>query len=187
MTNETTEDMTAGAEAENLRASAELLSTLLLREVEPTLILELEESGARDQLQRMGLVIPEANDHAAHEGLAAEYFESFVKPIEMAPLIQSLVEDGAFEGRAARSMREIATSAGLEFDPKAARGAPADHLGSQIAMWTAIDRRDPATAREFASRHLSWALPELERRRDDSFYGRLSGFVADFIRVIDPS
>ena len=177
-------DRRPATDGTSLTAVADLFASLLLREIDAALVTSLTGSGAREQLAGMGLVVPEADDGEALDRLAAEYFESFVKPLEGAPPIQSLAEGDAFEGPPADAMRAIAEAVGVTYDAAAARGAPVDHLGSQLAMWSAILRRDSRAADEFRDRHLRWAVPHLRRRGEDSFYGRLAAVVADFIDTL---
>ena len=174
----------AEEEVEQLTAVADLFAALLLREVDRDLIESLEASGADVALRSFNVSLPAATEVDALDALAAEYFEVFVKPLEGPPMIQSLAEGDAFEGPPADAMRAIAEACGVDFDPVAARGAPVDHLGAQLSLWASLRRRDAEAASAFADRHLRWATRHLERRRDASFYGQLSGTVADFIGLL---
>ena len=173
------------ADAASMAASALLFSTFLLHEVDAELIRRLENSGARARLQEMGLHLPDADAKDAIESLAADYFETFVKPLEGPPPVQSLAEGDSFEGEPAKAMRAIADAAGVSFDAAAARGAPVDHLGAQLAMWAHIHLRDHNASREFAERHLRWSLRHLDRgAQGEAFYDHLSKLVAEFIRSL---
>ena len=177
--------MTAtGDETTRWRATAELFGRLLLIEVDGDMIRELERTGALAELRALGLSLPAADDDQAREELAADHYEALVRPTEEPPPIQSLVEEGVYEGRAAAGMRAVARAAGLDFDADAARGAPVDHLGVQLLLWSELAGRDAAAAAEFARRHLAWAPPHLRRTEADGFHAHLKHRTADLIQEI---
>lgn len=183
----TSNDGPAGADdVERMAAVAELMASLLLREVDADLLGELAETGADEHLRGLGLDLPSPDDAQALDDLAAAYFETWVQPSDGFPPVQSLAEGSTFEGPPAAAMRAIAEAAGVTFEPAAARGAPVDHLGAQLALWAHVHRRDREASREFASRHLRWAKPHLLRHGgEESFYGRLALMTASFIDSLD--
>ncbi len=174
----------AGADVQ-LQAAARLLSHLLLYEIDSNLIAELEQSGANEVLKEMGIPLPALTDKEAVDNLSVEYFERFVNPAVGAPPIQSLAEEGKYAGKASESMEKIAIAAGLTFASDRTRGAPMDHLGSQLAMWSELNERDPAAAKDFCRRHLVWATRTLEIGSPQGFYGQLSRTVCEFIKAIN--
>ncbi|HGY92129.1 MAG TPA: hypothetical protein ENK43_13245 [Planctomycetes bacterium] len=178
-------ERTASAEdAERWKAVARLFAAFLLEEVTPARIRKLEDDGAATMLREMGLELPAPDDEGALEELAAEFFGAFVSPEGFPPPVQSLFSGGVYESAPAASMRAIADAAGLAHDSGAARGAPVDHLGCQLLLWSELIARDPAAAQAFAERHLVWARPLLARLPSDTFYGRLAEVVTEFIRSI---
>lgn len=166
-----------------LTAVAKLLGRLLICEIDRALAAELTAPEVGDSLQVLGidvsLLAPENLDE-----LAADYFDAMVNPDRHPPLVQSLCQDGRYESAAAASVREIAASAGVELDQDLARGAPPDHLGVQLLLWSELVERS-SSAGEFAERHLVWALRPLEPiAASDGFYGSLAAVVIRFIGVI---
>lgn len=166
------------SELDRLRATARLFARLLLRELDASLLEHLRLPEVEAALGRLGIVLPDS-DRVTLDALAADYFDHFVNPREQAPLIQSLHEGGAYEGDAARAVREIAAAAGVEFDAGAARAVPPDHLGCELLLWDALAARDPEAATEFARRHLAWAVAPLCRNAEGTgFYSGLRAALA---------
>lgn len=168
-------------EIARLRVVASFLARLLLRECDAELVREISAAGLLEELAGIGLVFPGAADDAALDALAAEYFEIMVNPADGIPLVQSLAEDGSYEGDAAKGMREIAAAADVTFDTAAAAGAPVDHLGVQLALWGELVGRDRGAAAEFHRRHLAWAVPALAAKSAGGFYGALLAAAGDLI------
>jgi TorA maturation chaperone TorD len=177
-------DLTSSDEVLRLRETAGLLARLLLHEIDAGFLRGLKDQELTSELAGLGLELPDEQDPEALDRLAAAYFEAFVNPAQFPPPVQSLVAEGTYEGEAARSMRAIAEAVGVTFDATAARGAPVDHLGSQLLLWSELLGRDQGAAAEFATRHLAWSIPYLRQRTGEGFYDRVSGIVADFIEVI---
>ncbi|MFT7620130.1 MAG: TorA maturation chaperone TorD [Planctomycetota bacterium] len=172
-------------EISQLREMGRLLSHLYLREVTAGFIEELDAIGANETLRDLGISLPDGRDAQSIERLATEYFETLVAPKDLPPPIQSIVIGGTYEGDAARSMREIAKAVGVTFDPKVAGGAPVDHLGSQLALWSDLMAENHEVATEFAVRHLVWAKPLLRHQAGESFYGNLAQVTLKFIEVLE--
>ena len=170
-------------ETTHWRAVAELFGRLLLQEIDGRTIRWLEENGAREALRDLGLELPAPDDTSALEEVAAEHYRALIRPEDGPPPIQSLVEEGVYEGGAAAGMRAVAAAAGLDFDAAAAR-APVDHLGVQLLLWSELAGRDAAAAAEFARRHLAWAPPHLRRTEADGFHAHLKHRTADLIQEI---
>ncbi len=171
-------------ETQRLRETAVLFSRLLLHELDSRLILELERIGAKGLLAEMGLDLPLADDSNAINELAVQYFEVFVNPSMVGPPIQSLAEEGKYLGQAAKGIEEIAKAAALSFDPDTVRGAPVDHLGSELFMWSELATRDSIAAQEFAHRHLTWAHAHLKPQQGSKFYSTLAKLVREFIALV---
>ena len=166
-----------------LASAAQLFGRLTVGEIDEELAEELWEPDRRGALAKLGLELPNRTQGDL-ERLAAEYFEAFANPQSQAPLVQSLCEEGRQDGAATGAVRKIAAARGVEFDDETARRAPPDQLGAALLLWAELVE-DRSVAREFAARHLIWALPHLERRSTgEGFYARLAGVIAEFIAII---
>ena len=166
-----------------LASAARLFGRLTIGKIDAEYAEDLWEPERRDALEQLGLELPSRTEGDLTR-LAAEYFEAFVDPQSQPPLVQSVCEEGRYDGAATESVRNIATAMGVEFDDETARCAPPDQLGAALLLWAELVE-DRSVAREFAARHLIWALPHLERRSTgEGFYSRLAGVIAEFIAVI---
>ncbi len=177
----------SAAELPALAASARLLGFLLQCELSPGVVRTL--AGVREALAELGMMLPEPTDEAALEELAAAYFAAFVDPERGPPPVQSVVSGGGYEGPPAAAIRALATQLGLDRDTAAARGAPPDHLGSELELWAEIAERMPAQAPAFAAAHLAWARPWLRRAAGEGFYGRLCAATLGLVEAVcgDPA
>ena len=174
------------AENPNLRAAARVFGLLLLREVDDQL---LEEFGSPELLQwfaQQGLPMPAPGDKKAQDALAAEYFEALINPKDATPPVHSLAIGGGYEGDPAAGIRRVAKELGAELSPEASRGAPVDHLGSELMLWSEIAARSPHSAPAFAKEFLSWAPAWCHARagKTTGFYHSLFRMTADFAGVI---
>lgn len=170
-------------DAISLGAVARLFGELLLRELESDRAAELARDPLREVLEGVGLDLSSLEDFES-DRMSEEYFEAVLNPKDAPPLVQSLWEEGRYDGEAAASMRKIAEAAGVEFDPKAARGAPPDHLGCSLLLWAELAERS-SSGSEFAERHLRWALPALESLQNrGGFYGTLAAAILGFVAVL---
>ena len=160
------------APLEVLQALAELLGTLLLREVGPRELAWMGEPDVASALSELGLVLPEVDEDATWiEKRGAEYHDLFLRP-EAGPLVQSLWMQGRYEGDSTVRVRQLAEAAAVEFDRSAARGAPVDHLGSLLLLWAATAERSPAVAEDLTREHLGWATRPLANvEAAGGFYG----------------
>ncbi len=176
------------SEAVSLAASGRLLGWLLVREIDEELVSSLAEPSLRDSLMEFGLDVSSLTAEQ-REILKSDYFAALVSPKEYPPPVQSLWQEGRYEGDAAASVRKVAEAMGVELDHEVARGAPPDHLGVELLLWAELAERS-SSAQEFANQHLLWAKPALdalaarEFRGGDGFYGRLAIAVNRFISVI---
>jgi len=177
----TEEDSSSRESINALGAVSTLLGHLLLKECDAELVAEFERRGLRPQMAALDLELPAAGDGEALEDLAAEYFQTFLNPSDGFPLVQSLVEEGYYDGAAWQGLRETAKAAGVDYDVGAASGAPMDHLGSELLLWAELAGRDIEAANEFRSRHLLWALAPLQDIPAEGFYGALAACVCQFI------
>ncbi|MEZ6197096.1 MAG: molecular chaperone TorD family protein [Planctomycetota bacterium] len=172
-------------EGRRLAAAARLLGFLLQRELDEDAVAELRRGGVEPALEALGLALPPEGDTAALEALAAEYFERFVAPRDTPPLVHSLAEGGGYEGEPAAGVRNVAAQLGVARDEDAARGAPVDHLGSELELWAEVRLRAPDQASDFARAYLAWSAPILRQQSGHGgFYGRLSGVVAEFVETV---
>ena len=159
----------------SLRAAADLCGRLLLREVGPAELALLRTPDVAAACAALGLDLPEGDDARVLDALAADYFDAFVAPASGGPPVESLWRSGAYEGGPAAEMRRLAESAGLEFDRDSARGAPPDHLGSQLCLWAATDGLAPDVAAHLREHHLAWGIDALRPRcAARGFYGSLA-------------
>lgn len=168
-------------EARQLSAVGRLLGRLVVREIDQDLLAELSVPALKESLDGLGLDVPSPTslDH-----LAAEFFETVLHPKNHPPLVQSVCEEGRYEGTTTDSVRTIAEQAGVDLDSDLARGAPPDQLGVELLLWAELVERSNSSA-EFAERHLAWAQHPLERiATADGFYGRLAEVVRGFVEVI---
>lgn len=175
--------MTIEAPGDEMRAVAQMFGVLLLREIDEGWFQVLQDPGLRALFERIGIEVPDPAT-ATLDDLAAAFFAEILQPEHGAPLVQSLHEEGEFEGEASRSVRAIADAFGLEHDASEMRGTPVDHLGCEILLWDELADRDPSAAQEFARRHLPWAVPPLRRASRTTFYGQLQHAVARWIESV---
>ena len=173
-------------EPEALIESALLFGRLLIRELDAATWARLRTDDVRVALADLGVDVPRGNGtDDVLDRLAAEYFDCFLQPKDDLPLVQSIYEEDSYDGDAARGTREVAQAAGVELDAELARHAPPDQIGVQLSLWAELAGRDADAAREFARRHLTWAIPRLERRRRHAgFYGPVCAAAAQLIEVI---
>lgn len=174
-------------ERDILRAVAELLGSLLLREVTAADLAELRGDGTNEVLASMGIELPPVEIEAEWlEQTAAEFHDLFLRPAN-GPLVQSLWAQGRYEGDATVRVRQLAEAAGATFDAGAARGAAVDHLGSVLLLWAATDGNAQEVADELSSAHLAWALPALRPiQSSESFYAPLARAVEALIGELVP-
>ena len=175
-------------EKSELRLVARLLGRLLVREIDDSLAKQLSTAAITEAFRELGMNLSTlsagVSERAELDELAAEYFDVIIHPKDHAPLVQSLFETGRYEADAAASVRKIAAAAGLELDFDLARGAPPDHLGVQLLLWSELAERSSAAA-EFAERHLAWAIRPLRlTAARGGFYGELASVVAKFIHEV---
>jgi TorA maturation chaperone TorD len=174
------------AERAALRAVADLIGRMLLLEVSAPDLARLREPEIAAALADLGVALPGEEDQDAWlEQRGADYHDLFLRP-EAGPLIQSLWTQGRHEGDATVRVRRLAEAAGVEYSRPAARGAPIDHLGSLLLLWSATDEPTPAVADEVARAHLSWAKGPLRRiALAGGFYGAVAAIAGDLISRIE--
>lgn len=173
--------MTIPDELGSLVPPARLLGRLLVAEADASILRELERDDLRGALLELGIEVPPPD---AQESLGIEYFEAFLHPTDGFPPIQSLWQNGQYDGDAAVSVRRIAAAAALEIAP-GARGAPPDHIGCILLLWAELEgeRRDLAEC--LRSDHLAWApkalAPAIAR---GGFYGAVAKAAAALAQEI---
>ena len=170
-------------ELTSLRAVAELLGTLLLRELEPPDLERLRRTDVARALADLDVLLPAPADEASWlEERAADFHDLFLRP-DAGPLVQSLWTQGRYEGDATVRVRQLAEHAGVAFRRSAARGAPVDHLGCVLLLWSETSVHAPDVADEIAEHHLRWAAPALERiEARAGFYGAVAGVTRALAR-----
>jgi len=173
-------------ESAELATTGALLGLLWLREVDAELLDSIATPELRAELATLGLELPASGDVAALDEFAAAYFAAIIHPEDRPPPVHSLIVEGKFEGVASKGIRQIADALGADFDRTASRGAPVDHLGAELTLWSELEERSPASAPAFAQEFLGWAPAWCRQHAPNipGFYGRLFGLTAEFIDVI---
>lgn len=173
------------SEAACLRAVANLLGRLLLHEVTADDLRELGAPALSAPLAELGFALPAPAEEAAWlEERGADYHDSFLRP-DTGPLVQSLWTEGRYEGEVAVRVRQLAEHTGLEFQRGPARGAPVDHLGSLLLLWSECEGHSQAVADEIARAHLAWSLGPLETiAAAGGFYGRLAAAAMRLVNTL---
>ncbi len=120
-----------------LASTAQLFGRLTIGEIDEKLAEELWEPEQRGALAHLGLELPNRTEGDLKR-LAAEYFEAFVDPQSQPPLVQSLCEEGRYDGAATGAVRKIAAAMGVQFDDETARRAPPDQLGAALLLWAEL-------------------------------------------------
>lgn len=170
-----------------MRAVAQLLGRLLLKEIDGALLERLREPELCAVLVELGFELPPPDTQDAWlDERGAEYHDLFLRP-ETGPLVQSLWTQGRYEGDSTVRVRKLAEAAGVEFQSAAARGAAPDHLGSLLMLWAATDVHAGEIADEVVRAHLEWALPGLRRiEPSGGFYGALAVATSSLITELLP-
>ncbi len=170
--------MSAGSNS-GLAAAAHLLGRLLVRELDADAIATLNEPVVRDALRRVGIEPPERDDVDA---LAHRYCTLFVHPDGSFPPVQSLWDEGRYDGDAGLGVRAIAAASAREL-AAGARGAAPDHLGCILILWSELALERPELAERLARRHLTWGARALAAAAGtDGFYGAVA---AATLRLLD--
>ena len=140
--------MTADLEEERaLVALTRWVGETLLRELDGDALAALRAVPVAEALAAHGLELPaEAEEDAWLDERAADFHDLFLSPTG-APLVQSLWQEGRYEGGAAGRVRQLAESLGLSLDAEAARGAAPDHLGCILLLWAEARGRAPEPTR----------------------------------------
>ncbi len=173
-----------------LAGAAQLFGGLLLFELDAERLAQLQSPELADALAALGVEVPDCDPESAAgkehlDGLATEFYAALLAPRGGAPPVQSLWEEGRYEGRAAERLADLALLAGFEHDASAARGAPLDHLGAVLLLWAAAAAQHPAVADVVAADHLSWAARPLERIANGSgFYSSVARATRELIEAL---
>ena len=180
--------MTVDLEEERaLVALTRWVGETLLRELDAGALAGLREASVATALAAHGLELPsEADEGAWLDERAADFHDLFLSPTG-APLVQSLWQEGRYEGGAAAWVRQLAESLGLSLDREAARGAAPDHLGCILLLWSEARGRAPEHEQALVQDHLRWALAPLERlQARGGFYGALARLTAELVEELAP-
>lgn len=169
-----------------MATAARMFGRLLVRELDPATLRELEQPAVRAALAELHIVVPSEADL---DVLAHEWLRCFLHPPQASPPVHSLFRDGNYSGDAAVAVRRIAAAAGLE--PAAgARNAPPDHIGSILLLWADLTDRRPDLARLLEREHMQWAERALLRvlpppEADSSgFYEAVARATVSLVRQI---
>lgn len=170
---------------ESLIAAAELLGRLLLREVEGRDLERLRDPGVSQALEQLGIALPSVSEESEWlEQRAAEYHDHFLRP-DPGPLVQSLWTEGRYEGDSAVRLRQLASTAGFEYERTASRGAAIDHLGAILLLWCAAQPGNELLGNEIAAHHLKWAdAPLAKIQGSGGFYGAVAASTRELLRAI---
>jgi len=177
---------TATGERATLQAVAELVGRLLLKEVDAELLEQMADPKLAEVFNDMGVDFPtSANESSWLEERGADYHDLFLRP-ETGPLVQSLWTQGRYEGDSTVRVRQLAQTAGVEFQRAAARGAAPDHLGCLLLLWARTDGRVQVVADELTGAHLRWAEIPLQRiQTSGGFYGAVATLALTLIVALD--
>ena len=166
---------------ENFAETAHLFGWLLVRELDTPLLVRLHRKPVSDAFAAIGIQVP----HEDLDHLHAEYYACFLAPQDSVPLVQSLWEGGSYDGPATARLRKLGEGLGLKLDSGVCRGAPVDHLGSILQLWSRLAANWPEHAADLARHHLSWAQAPLAKVAGrSSFYGQLALATGDLIDQI---
>ena len=184
-----------------------LLGQLWLRELdEPTLRL-LNQQPVRDLYLQVGGWLPpplcEPSVDSWLEQLGEDYCRLFVGPRGHRPPVQSVWQQGTFEGQAAESMEQYWQLLGWK--PKTiGPSVPADHLGLQWLTLAygmnlchlALQKGDPSREElprlvtAFYRDHVAWGLEPaqwVQERAQTEFYRHLGQVTAGFLQHLNES
>jgi TorA maturation chaperone TorD len=150
----------------------------LLFELEPGDLAAMAAPQLAAALAEFDLVPPPAS---ALPDLAARWFELFLQPGTVLPPVQSLWQEGRYDGAATVAVRQLAAAAGLQWGATA-RGAPPDHLGCLLLLWAELVVLAPPLAAQLVQQHLDFAPAALrEAARDAGFHGAVARAVLAFV------
>lgn len=157
-----------------------LLAQFLLHELDASTLLGLEPLHV--ELHDLGITLP---TDVELDAIAHQYFLAFVAPTASKPPVQSLWTEGRFDGESTMRVRALAAALGFEPGP-GARGAPADHLGCILLLWSAaVEHGEAEVARQLSNDHLAWSLPMCERLgAQGGFYGQVAVAVAALVQEL---
>ena len=160
---------------------ARLFARLLLRELDAETLDELRQPEVAAALAEMSIEVPEA-EHL--DELGAQFFEMILQPKGHPPLVQSLWNDGKYDGDATVAVRQIAEAAGFELGA-GARKAPVDHLGCLLSLWSELREQGSDWAEPFAQNHLAWVEhSSAPTAPEDRFYGSVLRATAALVAEI---
>jgi TorA maturation chaperone TorD len=113
--------------------------------------------------------------------LAARWFELFLQPTHSPPPVQSLWQEGRYEGESTAAVRRLAEAAGLQWG-NGARGAPPDHLGSLLLLWAELVELAPPLAQQLVRQHFGFVREALQQATADrGFHGAVAIAVVDLV------
>jgi TorA maturation chaperone TorD len=174
-----------------------LLARLWLREVDASLLEELCSPPLCERFEQTGGIIPEKDDANAIEELAIDYCQLFIGPTEHLPPLQSVWQNGQFQGDATASMKEWAEAISYE-SALPVSATMLDHLGVQLDVMGRILSQLPIAhektdrnispneiPKTFCRKHLTWPTPLLEvaiERAKSKFYRSMIRMTRDFLK-----
>ncbi len=169
-----------------------LLARLWLREVDRELLLALRTPPVRESFSDVGGVLPDDTNDRVLEELASDFCQLFIGPRDHLPPVQSVWQNGQFQGEPARSMSEFLEV--IRYDRSSLPdGQMLDHLGVQLNVMA--DIINPArsapnaeiveeVAGAFFTAHLQWPWELLEAASGQaatSFYQSVIDLTRGFL------
>ena len=162
----------------------ELLSHLLMHELDLDGLQRLNHSEIRDELASLGVEVPTATPQHVAE-LEVDFCRIFIGPKEFAAPYQSVWQSGILQGSAVKSMRAF-----LEIVTPISDQAMPDHAGFQLEVMALILQfeNENSEGRDLSLRfflnHISWTGSLFRRAQllaQSRFYETLLRAAAEFI------
>jgi TorA maturation chaperone TorD len=162
----------------SLAPLARWFGAVLLRELTADDLEAMAAPEVASALAAVGVSVPAVADLPE---LGARWFDLFLQPKHCPPPVQSLWEEGHYDGAAMVAARTLATAAGLE-PGDGARSAPPDHLGCLLCLWAELAEVAPDLLPQLANGHFGFVDAALATaRRDTGFYGEVARAVTGFV------
>tara|TARA_R110002072_G_scaffold243682_1_gene402802 strand:- start:153561 stop:154115 length:555 start_codon:yes stop_codon:yes gene_type:complete len=166
---------------EDLAAAARLFGRLLVTELDAATLTELRAPDIQAALQAVGIELPTEEQLS---DLGNRFFDLFLHPEGSLPPVQSLWQDGQYDGNHAVGVRKIADAANLELGTGARSAAP-DHLGCILLLWAEVEGERPELATLLTTHHMAWAERALQHAtEDEGFYGAVSRATVALVREL---
>lgn len=175
-----------------------LLSRILVREVDGSLLAQLEREEIRGVLETLDPAVTAeiaeaARDESAREALDVEYCRLFLLPGGVSPYALGWVggEEGASRAELQARIGGLLDDLGLRPADHGLGNLPLDHVGVLLALAALTTERDPDGAASVEAFDLlcPWGLrfaAALEATSDAALYRATARLLADVLRVTTP-